>query len=181
MDSIAQRRHGRRADEESPLLARAAPGPAPADAHAGGLATSLKTHFGANVSKGWADLVLLFCYIITGLLDSSAVFIWGSFVSMQTGELPRASRASTGPYGTGPLTTMARQHGLSRARHRRALARHPLGQGTDIHCLLLHGLLLLRTLPPRLLAPQTLGPRRLVHSPVLADRTRRPRRHLRPR
>lgn len=31
------------------------------------------------------DLVLLFCYIITGLLDSSAVFIWGSFVSMQTG------------------------------------------------------------------------------------------------
>lgn len=31
------------------------------------------------------DLVLLFCYVITGLLDSSAVFIWGSFVSMQTG------------------------------------------------------------------------------------------------
>lgn len=31
------------------------------------------------------DLLLLFCYIITGLLDSSAVFIWGSFVSMQTG------------------------------------------------------------------------------------------------
>jgi hypothetical protein len=37
----------------------------------------------ADVSKNW---VLLFCYIITGLLDSSAVFIWGSFVSMQTGE-----------------------------------------------------------------------------------------------
>lgn len=31
------------------------------------------------------DLLLLACYIITGLLDSSAVFIWGSFVSMQTG------------------------------------------------------------------------------------------------
>lgn len=31
------------------------------------------------------DLLLLTCYIITGLLDSSAVFIWGSFVSMQTG------------------------------------------------------------------------------------------------
>jgi hypothetical protein len=30
--------------------------------------------------------VLLFGYIITGLLDSSAVFIWGSFVSMQTGQ-----------------------------------------------------------------------------------------------
>ncbi|KAJ5698852.1 hypothetical protein N7462_000857 [Penicillium macrosclerotiorum] len=31
------------------------------------------------------DLLLLLCYVITGLLDSSAVFIWGSFVSMQTG------------------------------------------------------------------------------------------------
>ncbi|KAJ5729711.1 uncharacterized protein N7483_004219 [Penicillium malachiteum] len=31
------------------------------------------------------DFLLLTCYIITGLLDSSAVFIWGSFVSMQTG------------------------------------------------------------------------------------------------
>jgi uncharacterized membrane protein YoaK (UPF0700 family) len=37
------------------------------------------------VSRNWADAVLLFCYVITGLLDSSAVFIWGSFVSMQTG------------------------------------------------------------------------------------------------
>ncbi|KAJ6134738.1 hypothetical protein N7523_001060 [Penicillium sp. IBT 18751x] len=33
----------------------------------------------------YGDWILLFCYIITGLLDSSAVFIWGSFVSMQTG------------------------------------------------------------------------------------------------
>lgn len=30
-------------------------------------------------------LVLLVCYVITGLLDSSAVLVWGSFVSMQTG------------------------------------------------------------------------------------------------
>ncbi|KAF2263683.1 hypothetical protein CC78DRAFT_465241 [Lojkania enalia] len=45
----------------------------------------LRKHMTANISKKWADLVLLFCYIITGLLDSSAVFIWGSFVSMQTG------------------------------------------------------------------------------------------------
>lgn len=39
----------------------------------------------ADVSRGWADLVLLVCYVITGLLDSSAISIWGSFVSMQTG------------------------------------------------------------------------------------------------
>ncbi|KAF2734917.1 hypothetical protein EJ04DRAFT_436151 [Polyplosphaeria fusca] len=45
----------------------------------------LRKHANAPISKDWADAVLLFCYIITGLLDSSAVFIWGSFVSMQTG------------------------------------------------------------------------------------------------
>ena len=41
---------------------------------------------GSNVNRNWADVVLILCYVITGLLDSSAVFIWGSFVSMQTGE-----------------------------------------------------------------------------------------------
>ena len=43
------------------------------------------SHLTKPVSKSWADLILLACYTITGLLDSSAVFIWGSFVSMQTG------------------------------------------------------------------------------------------------
>lgn len=51
----------------------------------------------ADVSKSWADLVLLFCYIITGLLDSSAVFIWGSFVSMQTGESCFVTATATTP------------------------------------------------------------------------------------
>jgi len=49
------------------------------------LRARLHAHFTANVSKSWADIALLGCYIITGLLDSSSVFIWGSFVSMQTG------------------------------------------------------------------------------------------------
>ncbi|CDM33205.1 hypothetical protein DTO013E5_5622 [Penicillium roqueforti] len=40
---------------------------------------------GSDLDTAHGDLVLLFCYIITGLLDSSAVLIWGSFVSMQTG------------------------------------------------------------------------------------------------
>jgi uncharacterized membrane protein YoaK (UPF0700 family) len=31
------------------------------------------------------DLVLILCYSITGLLDSSSISIWSSFVSMQTG------------------------------------------------------------------------------------------------
>jgi hypothetical protein len=50
------------------------------------LRARLHAHFTANVSKSWADIALLGCYIITGLLDSSSVFIWGSFVSMQTGK-----------------------------------------------------------------------------------------------
>lgn len=50
------------------------------------LPSRLREHFTANVSKSWADVALLGCYIITGLLDSSSVFIWGSFVSMQTGK-----------------------------------------------------------------------------------------------
>lgn len=70
----------RRADEETPLLGR--PGK-PSDGSR--VLDRLRKHHNANVSKHWADLVLLFCYVITGLLDSSAVSIWGSFVSMQTG------------------------------------------------------------------------------------------------
>ncbi|KAF3391381.1 hypothetical protein F1880_007938 [Penicillium rolfsii] len=45
----------------------------------------LSRYFRDELDPRRGDLLLLFCYIITGLLDSSAVFIWGSFVSMQTG------------------------------------------------------------------------------------------------
>ncbi|USW59438.1 hypothetical protein Slin15195_G127570 [Septoria linicola] len=45
----------------------------------------LAAHFNQKVSKDWADLLLLACYVITGLLDSSSVYTFGSFVSMQTG------------------------------------------------------------------------------------------------
>ncbi|WPG97975.1 Hypothetical protein R9X50_00075800 [Acrodontium crateriforme] len=47
--------------------------------------TRFRSHMTNNVSKAWADLALLACYIVTGLLDSSSVFIFGAFVSMQTG------------------------------------------------------------------------------------------------
>ncbi|RMY44527.1 hypothetical protein D0865_10495 [Hortaea werneckii] len=43
----------------------------------------VRNHFDVNLSKKWGDLALLLCYIITGLLDSSSVQVWGSFVSMQ--------------------------------------------------------------------------------------------------
>lgn len=42
-------------------------------------------HMNQDVDTSHGDLILLFCYIITGLVDSSAVFIWGAFASMQTG------------------------------------------------------------------------------------------------
>jgi hypothetical protein len=45
----------------------------------------LRHHLNTPLSTHHTDLILIYCYIITGLLDSSAVFIWGSFVSMQTG------------------------------------------------------------------------------------------------
>lgn len=79
----ARRATPRASDEETPLL-----GAAP------GKSSALREHLAADVSKRWADVVLLFCYVITGLLDSSAVFIWGSFVSMQTGGQRLASAAA---------------------------------------------------------------------------------------
>ncbi|KAK3677165.1 hypothetical protein LTR78_002703 [Recurvomyces mirabilis] len=45
----------------------------------------IQGHMTVDISKAWGDLILLGCYIITGLLDSSSVQVWGSFVSMQTG------------------------------------------------------------------------------------------------
>ncbi|TQN65508.1 hypothetical protein CSHISOI_09907 [Colletotrichum shisoi] len=66
------------ADEEQQPLLGAAAGGKPAS-------KSLRKKLTTDVTRDWADLVLLTCYIITGLLDSSSISIWGSFVSMQTG------------------------------------------------------------------------------------------------
>lgn len=45
----------------------------------------LSRYFCNELDPRRGNLALLFCYMITGLLDSSAVFTWGTFVSMQTG------------------------------------------------------------------------------------------------
>lgn len=63
-------------DEESPLL-RKPPSPS--------ILSRWRKSMGAGVSRSWADLVLLLCYVVTGLLDSSSTQVWGAFVSMQTG------------------------------------------------------------------------------------------------
>ncbi|KAJ5566623.1 hypothetical protein N7535_008261 [Penicillium sp. DV-2018c] len=62
--------------ETDPLLGNNTPNPQ---------RSRLSKYLRDELSPSRGDLVLLFCYIITGLLDSSAVTIWGSFVSMQTG------------------------------------------------------------------------------------------------
>ena len=63
------------AGEHEPFLSRKA------QAHAW-----WKRRIGVDVRRDWADLLLLACYIITGLLDSASISTWGAFVSMQTGE-----------------------------------------------------------------------------------------------
>ncbi|KAK5045572.1 hypothetical protein LTR84_009190 [Exophiala bonariae] len=63
-------------NEQSPLLAK------PKSSRR---STRLSKYLKQDIDRSWADLILLLSYVITGLLDSSAVFIWGSFVSMQTG------------------------------------------------------------------------------------------------
>lgn len=65
-------------EEHQPLLNG---GPRPKS-----LVTRVRKAAKAQVKRDWADVVLIFCYIITGLLDSASISIWGSFVSMQTGK-----------------------------------------------------------------------------------------------
>lgn len=50
-----------------------------------------------NVHRDWADLVLLMCYTITGLLDSASISTWGAFVSMQTGNTVYIGLGLTAP------------------------------------------------------------------------------------
>lgn len=50
-------------------------------------ASRFEDYMTANVTKSWGDVALLGCYVITGLLDSSSIMVWGSFVSMQTGKI----------------------------------------------------------------------------------------------
>ncbi|KAF2198992.1 hypothetical protein GQ43DRAFT_457470 [Delitschia confertaspora ATCC 74209] len=79
-------------NEETPLLMKSS-NPVP-------IWDAFKKHVTVDVSREWADVVLLFCYIITGLLDSSAVFIWGSFVSMQTGNTVYLGLGLVDPYSS---------------------------------------------------------------------------------
>ena len=78
--------HHDTADEEQPLLN----GAGRRGHRSKSLASRMRKAARAEIRRDWADVVLIFCYIITGLLDSSSISIWGSFVSMQTGKATQA-------------------------------------------------------------------------------------------
>jgi hypothetical protein len=86
--SVANGANGATGDEEQPLL-RSKPAPR-------SVVSRLRKQMTAEVSRSWADIVLLLCYVVTGLLDSASTQVWGAFVSMQTGwlrqSIKRASR-----------------------------------------------------------------------------------------
>ena len=60
----------------------------------------IRNYANADVRTKRADLVLLFTYITTGLLDSTATAVWGSFVSMQTGNTVYVGLGLANPTGS---------------------------------------------------------------------------------
>ncbi|KAI1082559.1 hypothetical protein F5B20DRAFT_578228 [Whalleya microplaca] len=84
-------------DEESALLT---PAQQPSPARSKAAPHGIRAHLTADVSRDKADLILLFSYLITGLLDSSATAIWGSFVSMQTGNTVFLGIGLADPYSS---------------------------------------------------------------------------------
>ncbi len=111
-----------------------------------------------DVHRDRADIVLLLCYTITGLLDSASISTWGSFVSMQTGMLPYLGlpgRADTG-------TSMPRKHRLHWSWLSGTVRIQTLDQIRTLSHILLRWLLLLQPLPSLLLSQPALGPLRLL-------------------
>lgn len=78
-------------------------------------ASRCAAYMNVNVTKSWGDLALLGCYIITGLLDSTSIMVWGSFVSMQTGKPQQvtfraASMANPAGQGTRSISAWESLH-----------------------------------------------------------------------
>lgn len=63
------------------------------------IAKRFRTHMTKDIDTTHADIVLIACYTVTGLLDSSSISIWSSFVSMQTGNTVYLGLGLADPYG----------------------------------------------------------------------------------
>jgi uncharacterized membrane protein YoaK (UPF0700 family) len=59
----------------------------------------LQLHMTKDINTQHGDLILLVCYAVTGLLDSSSISIWSSFVSMQTGNTVYLGLGLANPHG----------------------------------------------------------------------------------
>jgi uncharacterized membrane protein YoaK (UPF0700 family) len=62
--------------------------------------SNTRRHLNDDVSLERTDLILLYAYFLTGLLDTSATAIWGTFVSMQTGNTVFLALGLAGPAST---------------------------------------------------------------------------------
>ena len=144
--------------ENTPLLGRPGGG---SDRDADTPWKRLKKHMTVDIDKSWADLVLLFCYIITGLLDSSAVFIWGSFVSMQTGT---SSHRHHRPSARSCIAS--RKHRVLGPWAGSSFRGHSLDQGSHFHILFLSWILLLQPVPSLPLAAREMGSRLKLSTPT---------------
>ena len=51
----------------------------------GGLYATMTRHFKAEIDTRYADIVLIVCGFVSGLVDGLSFNAWGSFSSMQTG------------------------------------------------------------------------------------------------
>ena len=74
-------------------------------------------YLGETVSAQNADLLLLVCCFITGLIDASSYNAWSVFMGMQTGTSQPSSHRTSSTYianGRQP-----RQHNLPRLEHRK--------------------------------------------------------------
>lgn len=78
-------------EEETPLLQSNRVQPS--------LGKRLRKYMTNDITTRHGDIVLLSCYTITGLLDSSSISIWSSFVSMQTGNTVYLGLGLADPYG----------------------------------------------------------------------------------
>ena len=53
---------------------------------------SVRQYLAANISTRHADLPLLACCFVTGIIDAGAYNAWGTFMGMQTGMPPSGGK-----------------------------------------------------------------------------------------
>lgn len=73
----------------------------------------LRLHLEGEVDTRWADIVMITCCFISGLMDSVSFNTWGCFVSMQTGRLIRNTTTNDRSNSAHSLR-FNRQHNLRR-------------------------------------------------------------------